>query len=330
MKRFTMFACLALALMFAMSSVAGEMPRFTDGDSGTLYGGVTNFSKASRDTYVMIGPVPGIDTGLGYYTQVNGTFENAAGLPDWNGWTHYDITQPTIAHWNISDYYADNLGLTPTAGNLAAWCGDITIDSCGGGDPVGGYDNAWNDILEWRTTVANPAVGVDVTFTAYANIDSEPGYDYTHIQSFDENGNFDVPGGTFDGLQPNLFINLTWHLDVADYQGDNNDEVVVRINFTSDGGWSDGDCSWPTAGAVQIDEITVTTDQGAGVTSSYTDFEDGWGDWAITFPVGVGDFAKIWTNLEDVDPCSSNYGPQVAFIDDGIVVPGTGGSQCSD
>ncbi len=30
----------------------------------------------------------------------------------------------------------------------------------------------------------------------------------------------------------------------------------------------------------------------------------------------------------DIDPCVNNYTPQVAFIDDGVVVPGTGGTQC--
>ena len=44
---------------------------------------------------------------------------------------------------------------------------------------------------------------------------------------------------------------------------------------------------------------------------------------------GVGDFAKIWEGLEDVYPCVTNYSPQVAFIDDGIVVPGTGGGPVS-
>ena len=50
--------------------------------------------------------------------------------------------------------------------------------------------------------------------------------------------------------------------------------------------------------------------------------------WAVEFPNGVGDFARIYRGLEDNDPCNTNYTAQVAFIDDGVVVPGTGGSQC--
>jgi hypothetical protein len=319
MKRFTMFACLALAL-FAMSSVAGELPQYTKGDSGTLYGGVTNTAKASRDTFVMIGP-------WGSGAVVNGQFEDEAGQPHWNGWTHYDITQPTVTHWQVSDYFADNL--PGGAGNLAAWCGDIGIAACSEADAEGGYGNAWNDIIEWRGTVGNPGIGVDVTFVAVANIDSEPGYDYTNIVYYDADGRF--VAASFDGDQPALPINVAFSLGPVDYQGENSDEVVVQVNFTSDGAWSDADCLWPTAGAVQIDDIIVTMNQGAGDVVSTTDFEDGtFGDWAIAFPVGVGDFAQLWTNLEDIDPCNSNFSAQVAFIDDGEVIPGVGPSLCID
>ena len=44
--------------------------------------------------------------------------------------------------------------------------------------------------------------------------------------------------------------------------------------------------------------------------------------------MGSATSPQIWTGLEDADPCATNYTPQVAFIDDGVVVPGTGGSEC--
>jgi len=53
---------------------------------------------------------------------------------------------------------------------------------------------------------------------------------------------------------------------------------------------------------------------------------DGWTSADRTLG-GVGDFAKIWPSLDDIDPLQSNSSPQFAFIDDGIVVPGTGGTQ---
>ncbi len=41
---------------------------------------------------------------------------------------------------------------------------------------------------------------------------------------------------------------------------------------------------------------------------------------------GVGDFARVWSQLGDADGCASNPTKMVAFLDDGLVVPGTGGS----
>jgi hypothetical protein len=323
MKRFTMFASLALALVFAISSFAGELPQYTKGNS-TIYGGATNFAKASRDTFVMIGPW-GTEPATKSVAWANGQFQDQSGLPAWNGWTHSDLTQPTITHWQLGTY-APRGSLN---GSQWAWCGDADIPSCGGDDPVGGYGNGWNDLIEWRGTVANNSTGVTVTFTATANIDSEPGYDGTEIVYFDTNGR--QVAAYYDGLQPGITLNANFALAPVDYQGPGSDEVVVQVQFQSDGGWSDaeGDCQWPTGGAIQIDDITVTMDQGTGVVSSFTDFESGWGDWAVGFPVGVGDFAQIWIGLDEIDPCHINFSPQVAFIDDGQVVPGVDGPACA-
>jgi hypothetical protein len=37
----------------------------------------------------------------------------------------------------------------------------------------------------------------------------------------------------------------------------------------------------------------------------------------------------VWQSLDDQDECASNPTPQVAFIDDGLVVSGTGGYLCT-
>jgi hypothetical protein len=51
-----------------------------------------------------------------------------------------------------------------------------------------------------------------------------------------------------------------------------------------------------------------------------------WQGWtSIDMTVGVGDFAHVWPILDGIDPCGENRSPRVAFIDDGEVVPGTGG-----
>jgi len=302
-----MFACLALALVFALSSYAGEMPRYVKANGNeVLTGGGQSFAKASRDTVVLIGP-----------GSANiGTFEDVGGNANWNGWSHYDITQKTVPIWHASTYYA-------ITGNYSAWCGE-DVPSCGGGDPVGGYLNNYNEWLEWRGAVADNSLSCNVTVTANLQYDTEPGYDYTYLsyEKFDT-GITDVVSYTGAGLAA---VNETFSYAPGDYMGGTADEVVVLFRVQSDGGWSDGDCSWPTHGACQLDDVVITLSNGTGYSH---DFEDGTlGNFTVRFPIGVGDFAKIWTGLEDVDPCNTNYTAQVAFIDDGVVVPGTGGTPC--
>ena len=309
MKKFTMFAALALAMVFALSSFAGDLPKITKGNS-MIYGGSANFAKAAGDTIDLMGP-----TGSG--ATFIGDFE--AG---WNSWTSVDITQPTITHWQVSDYNQS------VVGNLAAWCGDITIASCNDSlDMVGGYGNSWHDLLGYRATVANPAISAAVAVTATLQHDTEPGYDYTRLSAKIEGqlGYTDIQ--SWDGKGTVAVNNGITYLPTELVDGT---DVFVLFRVQSDGGWSDEDCSWPTAGACQVDDVTVTVSQtGQADIVSFTDFQDTtFGDWFVTFPDGVGNFAALWSALEDNDPCNTNYSQQVAFIDNGVVIPGTGGSDC--
>ena len=309
MKKMTLCAILVLFLASGLSAQAGELPRFMKGD-GTIFGASTDLAKAAGDTIQLMGRT---GSGAAYL----GDFE--AG---WNGWTSTDLTVSTVSHWQVSDYNQ------AVAGNLAAWCGDISIASCNDSlDVAGGYGNNWNDLLEFRAAVANPAVAANVALTAVLQYDSEPGYDYTYLstQTAGQIGYSDLQSWT--GAGTDAVAQSFSYLPGEFVDGS---DVVLLFRFTSDSGWSDGDCSWPTAGACQIDNISVTISQaGQADLVSLTDFQDGTlGDWAIAYPPGVGDFSKIWSGLEDVDPCNTNYTNQVAFIDNGIVVPGTGGSDC--
>jgi hypothetical protein len=308
MKRFTMFACLALALVLALSSFAGEMPRYVISNGNeTIIGGGQSFGKAGRDTIELIGP-----NGL-----VNGSFQDGSGNANWHDWTHYDITQPTEVHWAASTYFA-------VSGVYSAWCGLITFPSCVAGDPIGGYGNNWNDMLEWRGTVGNNTLSCTVDVTANLQVDLEIGYDYAYLscEKFDQPL---VDINSWDDAQT-IAVAESFSYAPADYMGAGADEVVVLFRVVSDSGASDGDCGWGGSGACQLDDVTITLSNGVGYA---TDFEDGTlGDFTVRFPQGVGDFAKIWSGLEDFDPCNTNYSAQVAFIDDGIVVPGTGGTPC--
>ncbi|MFO7655280.1 MAG: FlgD immunoglobulin-like domain containing protein [Candidatus Krumholzibacteriia bacterium] len=261
---------------------------------------------------------------------LEGTFQTAGGAPDRQGWIGLDLTLPEPSHFHASTYQAANLD-PATPDNHAWYVGDETIPSCDPEDPVGGYGNGWNDSLTWSWPVPDAAQPVSVRVTAGLNVDTEPGYDILQFQVHRGSGWDDLD--SFDGLHTGLALDVQTTVDPADYL---DGAVHLRWVFTSDdGGWSDEDCRYPTAGAAQIDRIAVTFDQGAGpaLAGALETVEPGTDlQWVPSSPLagsgGVGDFSKVWPQLGDLDPCRDNTTPQFAFIDDGEVVPGTGGSPC--
>lgn len=313
--------CLFLILIFATSTHAGDIPRYTLGGS-VIHGGSADFSKAGGDTINLMAGHHDPTNGPGepaYY----GDFEDAEGNPAWNGWTSYDVTEPTQSNWNVSNYNQ----VDPD--NYAAWCGDINIAACDSNDAVGGYGNNWHDIIGFNYPVPYPALSTQVGITATLQYDCEPGYDAAYL-SYQYNGQPYGDLQIWDGIGT-AAVNSSVSYLPTDYLGGT--EVAICFRFKSDGGWSDEDCSYPTAGAMQVDDINVQLVNGDFTADFFEDFQHGgdptdFGLWGVRFPNGVGDFANIWTGLQDVDPCKTNYGPQVAFIDDGFVVLGTGGSDC--
>ena len=306
-------------LLLAPLAVAAAAPpaaiqRLRPGDGADLVSGgrPAGMAKAaSVDTVLVIGP-------WGSGALYNGQFETPDGLPAWNGWTSVDLTAPEVNHWNASNYL-------PVAGAWSAWCGDLAFPSCGPGDPDGGYGNDWNEALEWRGTVTDPAQPCVVDIAALVSHDSEPGYDFCRISIVLADGLTDL--WTADGNTDPVPLNLQTTVLPAEYTGAGSNEVVIRFRFSSDGGWSDEDCQFPSAGAFRLDDLQIDLSNGTGFA---TDFEDG--SLAPLTPVygtGVGDFAKVWTGLQDLyGNADGNNSPKVAFIDDGIVVPGTGGTEC--
>ncbi len=324
MKKFTMFACLALALVFALSSFAGQSPIPSKGP-GTIHGVGVNFAKAGGDTINLMAPSddPTNTAGEPLY---DGDFEEG-----WNGWTSSDLTAPTGTHWQVSDY-------NQTGGNLAAWCGDNQYPACaGGGDVDGGYGHNYNDLIKFRTEIPTPSVSTTVTITATVQYDSELGWDESYLTAKINNAdanNLYIWSGT--GTEA---VNTSVTYLPGDYISGN--QVYLMFRFVSDTNTDDADCGWAGAGGVQVDDIVVGVTNGAYTNSWTEDFEGGFtfaedpsndpmylDQWVIGFPDGVGDFAQLWSGLEDVDPCRTDYTQQVAFIDDGEIVPGTGGTEC--
>jgi len=318
MSRIFALVFLMLITSSTYSLADDQVPLIRTSTGDVLHGAVAGGSKAGGDTINLMAPHDDPTNGPGephYF----GDFETAGGAGSWNGWTSVDNTVQTETHWQISNYNQDN------PSDLAAWCGDITFPACNNGlDPVGGYGNDWHDILAFYHEVPNPMVSTAVTVSGQVRMDIEPAYDYVFLS---------VHGpGYFTDLA-NWTGKMDFDLDegtiVLPSEYENGTDVAIFIRFRSDAIWSDEDCMFPTAGALQIDNLKVHLINDGAELDFFTDFEDStFGYWETALPPGVGDFAKIWTGLMDLDPCRDNFSPQVAFIDDGQVVPGTGGSEC--
>jgi hypothetical protein len=270
--------------------------------------------KAAGDSVYLIGG-PG---------QLSGKFEDDLGQPDSQGWVGVDWTEPPGAHWHVDTFQAANLDPgEPT--NHAWWCGEM-LTSCGGADPAGGYGNDWRDWLEWYGTVADTNLGVDVRVTAVLNHDTEPGYDILTLE-YETAAGLQVLA-SFDGQGLGVALDDTCTLAPGDYVGPGRDQVHLRFRFVSDASNSDTDCGYPTSGAAQMDRIEVFFDQGTGFSQVGATETCETGpplQWTVGSPPGVGNFAQVWPLLDDADPLAQNDTPQFAFVDDGIVVPGTGG-----
>jgi len=308
--RAILLTSLTLAIVTALVSAAPASERLATSQPGVMFGDTA--AKVSGDTVQLMGP--------GGSFPYRGDFETASArpggagyLPD--GWYSVDETAPAN-HWHV------DAQLNPFAGN-ASWCGDLALASCGIGDVDGGYGNNWRDVLEFRKTVGAAAV---VRIQGDLQYDCEPGYDYLTLQRRTATSpNFEpVTGGqglSWDGVGTTA-VDYTFSYTPAELV--DGTDIAVAFIFDADGGWSDGDCLWPTNGAARLDNLVVTVN--ADVDTE--DFEDGdlGPDWVAVPNFGVGDFARVWSGMGDLDDCASNYSKLIAFIDDGLVVPGTGGT----
>ena len=105
----------------------------------SIYGGNPAANKAARDTVVLIGP-------WGSGATINGQFQNQQGTPDWNGWTHHDVTEITETSGRSATTRQIS-GAEALSRNQALWCGDADYAACDEEDLAGGYGNSWDEFL---------------------------------------------------------------------------------------------------------------------------------------------------------------------------------------
>ena len=259
---------------------------------------------------------------------LEGKFQTATGEPDSQGWIGVDETAIATPHyWSIATYNAANLD-PGVPDNRAWWCG-LDFPSCGDPDLPGGYGNSWNTALR-TTRQVNPSLAATVTLHGVVNVDLEPGYDFLLVEAMTAGG--EVTLLTLDGHYAGEVLDLSHTWQPGDYVGEAGNEVVLRLHVTSDVGWSDEDCSYPTAGALQADNLQLVIEQpGLPVDIGPVETcEPGETTYWEPVPVmtGAGNFAQLWTGLDDMDPDQDNHSPQWAFLDDGLVVPGVGPTYC--
>jgi hypothetical protein len=219
------------------------------------------------------------------------TFDAPGGGPDPQGWTSFDKTEPTDIFFHVDDATGLNGGtfgtLLPLEGDQSLWCGARPAFEFCDYATLPGYGNSWDQYFE---SVDFNHSG-DVTLAFAAHYDSEPGYDYTHVQYYNKHDEWvTIISLDGDGIQ---VVNDTIPSDSLD------GTVKFRFWFTSDGAWSDQDGLWPTDGAVIVDSLTVSDTTG---TLDYQDFESESagdlsstdGDWAAVADTAFGDYSGLF------------------------------------
>ncbi len=262
---------------------------------------------------------------------LEGKFQTAVGLPDFQGWIGVDHTDLSN-YWQLSTFCASNLdgdgssgGAGDGPGNVAYWCGQ-TAEQQPLWVAAPGYGNNWNEVIEWTATVdeSGGPVAQTVQLSFAFNHESEAGYDFFTVQ-YDSAGvliplytiagesSFTAPGVQYPAEVPAAPIQFTG----GDYGGPNGDQIRLLFRFTSDGGWSDEGGILPTdCGAVQVDDVLVIYEDGSGTQSSFSDFDNS-NHWTPLLPPFVGDFSALYGGITDLDPCRGADGYVVGFLDVG-------------
>ncbi len=292
-------------------------PRYGEplnGSSPWLRSSLSAPEKAAVDTFFVLGGPDRLD----------GKFETATGAPDWHGWTHHDLSIPEENHWHVSTYWAAGLnGHGP--GNYALVCVDEEIPACASPDTIGGVGSNWFDDVGWVGTVSNPTLPVTVRLTAFMHYDLFDA-DWDFLELFIFRGETPELLEQWTGSDNDVALDFTTVLQPNELYGPYGNEVKIFWRVWSDGAWDDSDCFSPSHGACQIDDISVYFNESL---VTFDNFEPGsLVNWSTEDFTGVGDFAKLRSYLPDQDPCKQNTSVQVSFIDDGQVVPGTGGTFC--
>ncbi|UCH84256.1 MAG: T9SS type A sorting domain-containing protein [Candidatus Latescibacterota bacterium] len=254
-------------------------------------------------------------------------FEDVNGGPDPQGWIAKDRTEQTDQYFHVDGDGANSncCPISPINGSQSMWCGQCPSDDhtyCGWGS-LPGYGNSWEQFLESTTFACTT-----LAFAYVAEWDSEPGYDQTFAEYWDDSlqlwvelpvnngaGHYDDSGGP-----------LAESFDIRPTNG----QTKLRFRFESDGAWDDQDGLFDTLeGAFKVDDISVVCQGGGGPTIYFEDFEDeecgtkqtNDAVWMAATTPGYGSYASLHSGVTVVqeDPCKSVTSWLWGFFDDPAV-----------
>ncbi len=236
------------------------------------------------------------------------------------GWTSIDRTEGE-AHWSVSAFNAANLD-PENPDNKAWWCGE-NFPPCDEFDLEGGYGPNWNTSLNLVTDAPDPNQATSIQISGNLNYNLEDYYDYLSLEAMTFSGWSPFYEFTGTGSDDFSFAKVLNDTDYVD------GKILLRWHMTSDGGYDATDCMFPNEGAAQIDNIVVIFN-GVQVGATEDCENPNTLQWTPSGATGVGDFAKLWTDLIEPSTCSYEINPshQWAFIDDGQYFPDCGPSMC--
>ncbi len=244
------------------------------------------------------------------------TFDGPGGMCDPQGWTVDDPTAQPGVFFHIDNYAGLNpADFYPLDGAQSLWCGarpQATGELCTYA-ALPGYGNFWYQA--WVTRKCIPVSSDSLLDIAMElRIDSEPAYDISRVQftpdCAGESGWQMVPGiPRLDGSNYLVSINDAFNIHTTD-------SVRVRIEFASDGAFSDEDGLWNTNGALHVDNLAVENlpledFEGEPLDATMTH------DWEAWVPPAYGVAAGLRhgdTILQE-DPCVQDISCLWAFLE---------------
>ncbi len=244
-------------------------------------------------------------TGTDTFVIANYTFEGPNGKPAWQGWESVDRTAlGTGVYWHVSGVDV------PLGGrSKAMWCG---VDSTAEFPCAPGYGNNW-----WQLFSMSEAIPVqgNVTISCLASWDTEPDYDYFHLEYMRDGSWRQL--ASFDGTEQGRL--LVYTVPAANHNG----TIRFRFRFSSDPIYSDEDCAYDSHGAARVDNIVIAD---AARILNLEDFEDepdgatqtNDGFWiAEDGRPRFGDYARLVDTYDVFVDCAERRTHAVGFLKNG-------------